>query len=473
MRVFIKKHSVRISWKLNGNGTLFIYFDPFTAFSLYYFLFLSKKSRVQPSLLMNQPICEAKKGEIMKQEAAIAVVGTFDSKGQEHLFLKKSIERRHIPTLTIHVGTKRPSPFPADFDLYSKIIQPRGQGSWDRDQAIQAVLSKARILVRELYRRNRICGIISAGGGTGTHIGTSIMRALPMGVPKVMVSTVASRNMHEVVGTKDITMMHSVVDLLGVNTISGGVLFRAAGAVCGMVASKWRPKRRKKRIALTMFGFITQGAENIKKALEKMGYEVIAFHANGTGGTAMEQLAAEGYFDGILDLATHELADELMQGYCKGIGPERLEPFPGRGLPRLVIPGGLDCAVLEFTRENVPERFHDRKVFFYDFRSAVRLSRKETEFLAGQLAQKLNKDPSGVGVLIPTEGWSEADIKGGPLHDPEMRDVFMQKFREKVSQKIEIRELPLHINDPAFAQAACALMDEMLLHARPAESFLA
>ena len=398
----------------------------------------------------------------MDQKAAIAIVGTFDSKGQEHLFLKKCIERRHIPTLTINVGTKRPSPFPADFDLYSKFTQAGGPGSLDRDEAIQTVLSKAQILVRELYRRNRICGIISAGGGTGTHIGTSIMRVLPMGVPKVMVSTVASRDMAEVVGTKDITMMHSVVDLLGVNSISGGVLFRAAGAVCGMVLSRWRPKRRKKRIALTMFGFITKGAENIKNILEKMDYEVVAFHANGTGGTAMEQLAAEGYFDGILDFATHELADELMQGYCRGMGPERLEPVPGDGLPRLVVPGGLDCAVLEFTRDNIPEEFNDRKIFFYDFRSAIRLNRDETEFLAGQLAQKLNKDTSGVQVLIPKGGWSEADKEGGPLHDPEMRDVFIRKLRADLYREIEVREVDLHINDPAFAQAASAAMDEML-----------
>lgn len=398
----------------------------------------------------------------MEREAAIAVVGTFDSKGQEHLFIKKCIERRQIPTMTIHVGTKAPSPFSADFDLYKEVIQAEGRASWDRDEAIHAVLSKAQILVRELYRRNRICGIISAGGGTGTHIGTGIMRALPMGVPKVMVSTVASRDMKDVVGTKDITMMHSVVDLLGVNTISGGVLFRAAGAVCGMVMSRWRPKRPKKRIALTMFGFITEGAENVKKVLEKMGYEVIAFHANGTGGTAMEQLAAEGYFDGILDLATHELADELMQGYCKGMGPERLEPIPRNRLPRLVVPGGLDCAVLEFTRDNVPKEFSDRKVFFYDFRSAVRLSREETELLAGQLAKKLNKDPSGIKVLIPKGGWSEADKEGGPLHDPEMRDFFIQKFREKLSEKIEIREAEPHINDPGFAQLASDVMDEML-----------
>jgi len=243
----------------------------------------------------------------MNPNAAIAIVGTFDTKGEEHLLLKESIEGRGIATLTINVGTKGPSPFPVDVDLYLETIRGAKPGSWDRDEAIQAVLVRARELIRERHQKGDIAGIISAGGGTGTHLGAGIMRVLPLGVPKGMVSTVASRDMSGVVGTKDITMMHSVVDLLGVNSISGGVLDRAASAICGMVQSVWKPRMEKKRIALTMFGFITQAAENVKKSLEDMGYEVIAFHANGTGGMAMEELAGEGYFHGILDLSTHEI----------------------------------------------------------------------------------------------------------------------------------------------------------------------
>ena len=215
-------------------------------------------------------------------------------------------------------------------------------------------------------------------------------------------------------------------------------------------------------IVTTFFGFITKAAEGIKASLEATGYEVIPFHANGTGGMAMEELAEEGYFHGILDLATHELADALMDGYCGGIGPERFDPIPGKELPRLVVPGGLDCAVLEFTRDNIPAEFMDRKIFFYDFRSAIRLNHEETEFLAGQLTQKLNQDPSGIKVLIPRGGWSEADMEDGPLHDPETRDVFIRKVREDLAKEIEIRETDLHINDPAFAELASAVMDEML-----------
>jgi uncharacterized protein (UPF0261 family) len=396
----------------------------------------------------------------MDQNAVIAVVGTFDSKGEEHLFIKKAIERRGLTVFTINAGTKGPSPFPADLDLYVEVI--KGENIVGRDEAIETILTRAREVIEERYEKGEIFGIISAGGGTGTHIGTSIMRVLPLGVPKVMVSTVASRDMAKIVGTSDITMMHSVVDLLGVNSISGGVLDRAAGAVCGMVQNQWKAQSKKKRVALTMFGFITKAAELTKGYLEEMGYEVIAFHANGTGGMAMEELAAEGYFQGILDLATHELADELMGGYCRGIGPQRLEPVQGRDIPRLVVPGGLDCAVLEFTRDSIPDQFRDRKIFFYDFRSAIRLNEKETRILAGKLADKLNANTGSVKALIPYRGWSEADQEGGPLYDPVMRDSFVQTFRQSLDPRIEIREADLHINDPAFARLAATIMGEML-----------
>jgi uncharacterized protein (UPF0261 family) len=397
----------------------------------------------------------------MKTKPAVAVVGTFDSKGQEHLFLKECIEKRGLPAITVNVGTGKPSPFPVDIDLFPKVKQSVKGRSGNRDKAVETAIALAREVVRDRYHKGEIAGMISAGGGTGTHLGTSIMRVLPLGVPKVMVSTVASRNMAKTVGTKDITMIHSVVDLLGVNSISGMILEKAAGAVCGMVRSRWKPKAEKKRIALTFFGFITKGAEEIKRSLEAMGYEVIPFHANGTGGMAMEELAREGYFDGILDFAIHELADELMGGYCRGIGPQRLEPVQGP-VPRLVVPGGMDCAVLEFTRNAVPAEHRHRKVFFYDFRSAIRLNKKETTYLAEQVAEKLRLDPGGVKVLIPKQGFSEADHRDGPLFDPSMNEIFVRKLKRELNPLLEIREADFHINDPGFAKLAAKMMDAMV-----------
>jgi uncharacterized protein (UPF0261 family) len=398
----------------------------------------------------------------MGKTAAIAIVGTFDSKGEEHLFLKECIEGRGFPALTVNVGTKGPSTFRPDVDLYEE-LQRGPSPPRSRDEAIQTTLQRAQNLIQGLHQRGEVCGMIAAGGGTGTHLCTSIMRILPLGVPKVMVSTVASRDMKNTVGTKDITMMHSVADILGVNSILGQILDKAAGAVCGMAESRWESKETKKRVALTMFGFITQAAEAVKVTLESMGYEVVAFHANGTGGMAMEELAREGRFDGILDLATHELADDLKGGYCAGIGPERLEPIPGRRVPRLVVPGGLDCAVLEFTRANVPEAYKGRPIFFYDFRSAIRLNEEETHFLARQVAQKLNQEPSVIKMMIPQRGWSEADREGAPLYDPVMNGAFVQELKAHLSPRITVMEVGLHINDPEFAQAASEAMHGMLV----------
>lgn len=402
----------------------------------------------------------------MNTQPAIAVIGTFDTKAEEHLFLKNRIEKSGLQAVTIHVGTKTRSPVAVDADLYDWIRKNNRSVLHSRDKAIEAMILAARARIKKLYRKGEIYGIISAGGGTGTHIGTRIMRALPLGVPKVMISTVASRDMAKVVGTKDITMIHSVADLLGVNSISGMILDQAAAAICGMTRSQWEPMEAKTRIALPFFGFITRGAEATKLALEKLGYEVIAFHANGTGGMAMEELAAEGYFEGILDLATHELADHLMDGYCGGIGPARFEPVAGRSIPRLVVPGGLDCAVLEFTRNNIPDQHKGRKIFFYDFRSAIRLNFDETRILADQLANKLNKQAKRVKILIPLKGWSEADHEKGPLYDPSINNSFIQRLHEKIDPQIEIKEVDYHINDSAFAAIASKMMDEMINNRR-------
>jgi uncharacterized protein (UPF0261 family) len=401
----------------------------------------------------------------MKKRPAIVVLGTFDSKAQEHLFLKERIEQRGYPTLTFHAGTKGPSPFPCDIDVFQEISRTRTENPVNRDKAIHAALSRGRKLLLECHEKGEVLGVISAGGGTGTYLSTGIMRVLPLGIPKVMVSTVASRNMSKTVGTKDITMIHSVSDILGVNSILGEILDKAAGAVCGMAASRWKPDHEKKRIGLTMFGFITRAAEQVKSCLESLGYEVIAFHANGTGGMAMEELAREGRFAGILDLATHELADEYKQGYCRGIGPERLSPVPGAEIPRLVVPGGMDCAVLEFTRDRIPDEYRGRKIFFYDFRSGIRLTAEESRVLAGQMAQRLNLHPPSVKVLIPMEGWSEPDRTGGPLYDPSISREFLLELRRKLDARIEMREVRAHINDAFFAHTAAGLMHEMVENA--------
>jgi uncharacterized protein (UPF0261 family) len=265
-----------------------------------------------------------------------------------------------------------------------------------------------------------------------------------------------------IVSAKNITVMHSVADLLGINSISGRILDQAAGAICGMVRSQWQPAEEKKRIALPFFGYIASGFEFTRQALESRGYEVVAFHADGTGGMAMEELAAEGYFDGILDLAPHEPADHPLNGYGGAIGSRRLEPVPQRSIPRLVVPGGLDCAVFEFNRNNVPEQYRDRKIFFHDFRSAIRLNRDEASSIATQLAEKLNRGAADIKILVPLRGWSEADRKGGALYDPEADSYFINQLRKTLDPQIRIHEVDHHINDEAFGLIAAELMDKMV-----------
>lgn len=389
---------------------------------------------------------------------SVAIVGTLDSKGEEHLFLKEFIESRGYSTITIDVGTTGLSEFPPDLSV-PKLINTKGM---ERSRMVEAVIGKASELILDLYHRGKIGAIISVGGGTGTFVGTSIMKTLPLGVPKFMVSTVASRDMSRIIGTKDITIMHSVVDMLGLNSLSRLVLARAAGAVCGMMSANDSGEKALPRVALSLFGFVTQAAERIKSILEENHFEVIPFHANGTGGMAMEEMMKESYFDGVLDLATHELADAMFGGYCGAIGPQRLLTPEGVDTPRLVIPGGLDSAVLEFDRNSIPERYKDRKIFLYDFRSAIRLTADESRSLARILADKLNQSRNAIKVLIPLRGWSEADREGDVLFDPESSHAFCETLEKSLKSDIKMHTADYHINDREFAQEAARIMIGMI-----------
>lgn len=401
----------------------------------------------------------------MKRNAAIVVMGTFDTKGEEHHFIRRRILDRGYRTIALNVGTKKSPCYPVDIDLYPEMLTGAGKASADRDRMLAAMILLGQETVRRLHGNGEISGIISAGGGTGTHLCSQIMQVLPLSIPKVLISTVASRDMSKIVGTSDIAMFHSVADILGINSITGRILDRGAAAVCAMAESRPEGRKEMKRVALSFFGFIAPAAEKIKQTLEGLGYEVVSFHANGTGGMAMVKLAGEGYFDGILDLATHELADAVMGGYCGAIGPDRFGPIPGRRIPRLMVPGGMDCAVLEFTRERIPEPYRGRKIFFYDFRSAIRLNPDESTLLAGQLAEKLNADAENVHLLVPARGFSEADREGAPLYEPSTGRIFIEKLKQDLKPSIRVEEVDHHINDPSFAVRAAELMDQLIRQA--------
>jgi uncharacterized protein (UPF0261 family) len=399
---------------------------------------------------------------------AIMVIGTLDTKGDEVDYLKKQIERRGQKTIVVDVGVlDRPS---TEADITREEIAKAGGSSLDeiiaygdRRKAVQVMTRGARRMTQELNEAGKLGGAVALGGGTGTHIGTGVLRTLPLGVPKLMVSTVASRDMSEQIGTKDITMMHSVIDMVGLNAVSKKILDNAAGAIVGMVEGDVGLEATKPLIGVTSFGFCTPGAMHIRSFLQRQGYEMVAFHANGIGGMAMEDLIDQGLLSGVLDFATHEFADHLYNGYCGNIGPGRLESAGRKGIPQVVVPGGLDCIVLEFdSPETIPAQFRGRKIFWYDFRSGVRTSAEELVILAKTIAGKLNEARGPVKVVIPMRGWSEADGEDGPLHEPETNQVFVDELGKLLKPAIPIIEVDAHINEPSFAHAAVTTLHELM-----------
>ncbi len=400
--------------------------------------------------------------------AYVVIVGTLDTKGEEVGFLKQLVEREGFSTIVVDVGTLHPPSISADV---SRETVAHAAGSTidallqtkDRRLAVETMTQGASSVVRDLYDQERLSGIISVGGGTGTHIGMGVMRSLPLGVPKLMVSTVASRDMSQLISTKDITVMHSVIDVLGLNSISRRILTNAASAIAGMTRTAGKIVPEKAIIGLTSFGFITEGAMRVKNLLENLGYEVAPFHANGTGGMALEDLIDQGLISGVMDYALHEFADELYGGYCGGIGPGRLESAGKRGIPQVIVPGGLDCIVLEFNSpETIPAAMKGRKVFWYDFRSGVRTSREDVLQLARTIAEKLNRAKGPVTTLIPLRGWSEADSCTGPLYEPDINQAFVTELKSLLHNGVKVLDVDAHINDEVCARAAVAELDRLM-----------
>ncbi|MEW6351775.1 MAG: Tm-1-like ATP-binding domain-containing protein [Thermodesulfobacteriota bacterium] len=390
----------------------------------------------------------------------VVIVGTLDTKWAEVDYLRSVIAQSGCAATVVDVGTLHPPGIRPDVSR-EEVASAAGMSLdevlqiKDRRVAVGTMTKGASEIAVELLRRGKLSAIVSVGGGTGTHIGTGVMRSLPLGVPKLMVSTVASRDMSELIGTKDITIMHSVIDILGLNSVSRRILANAGAAIAGMALQAGEIRPEKPIVGLTSFGFITEGAMQVKRLLEANGYEVAPFHANGTGGMAMEDLIDQGLIHGVIDFALHEFSDQLYGGYCGAIGEGRLESAGRRGIPQVVVPGGLDCIVLEFdSLETMPEPVKGRKVFWYDFRSGVRTSAEDVMVLARTIARKLNRAQGPTRFLIPMGGWSEADAVGGPLYEPAVNQVFVDEIRSLLDPRVEVIEVDAHINDDSFAHAA-------------------
>ncbi len=389
--------------------------------------------------------------------ATIAVLGTLDSKGEEHAYVAGLIRARGHEALLIDVGsgaapvvtpdiTREEVAAAAGLDL-APLIAKR-----DRGESVIAMSKAVPVLLAKLAAEGRIDGVISLGGGGGTAIGTAAMRALPIGFPKLMVSTLASGNVAHYLGTKDIVIMPSIVDVAGLNRLSRVIFARAAGAICGMVEAKVDAASAKPLIVASMFGNTTACVTEAKLILEEAGYEVLVFAATGAGGRAMESLIESGMVAGVLDITTTEWADELVGGVL-GAGPERMDAAAKAKVPAVVVPGCLDMVNFG-ERDSVPEKFAGRNFYVHNFQvTLMRTNPAECSELGRIIAEKVNAYTAPAAILIPRKAISVISAPGQPFHDPAadaaLRDAIVQHSR------LPVEELDVEINDPAFARA-CA-----------------
>jgi uncharacterized protein (UPF0261 family) len=400
---------------------------------------------------------------------AILIIATLDTKGPETQYLKDLIERKGHQVLVMDTGILDFPAFKPDLSR-DEVAQAVGTHieelirNREKGRAIQAMAEGSKKIVQQLYREGRIAGVIGLGGAQGTEIGTSAMRALPLGFPKLMVSTVASgyAQFGTYVGTKDLLMMHSVVDILGLNVFSRTILSNAAGAMMGMVERETKiDKPEKNQIGMTIYGTTTPGCMVAKAYLEMKGFEVVAFHPNGTGGRAMEEMVEEGILNGVLDMTTHELTDELVGGLHRA-GPKRLETAGRKGIPQVIVPGSIDFIVTGPT-SSLPPEYRNRKYITHNPSiTLVRATPEEMKTVGKIMASKLNDARGPTIVMIPLRGFSYPNRKGEALYNEEGNKAFIETLKENLKD-IPVIEIDAHINDPEFANEAAQTMEKLLL----------
>jgi uncharacterized protein (UPF0261 family) len=396
----------------------------------------------------------------------IALIGALDTKGAEYTFVKNDIERRGHRTFVINTGVLNEPAFTPDVSA-ADVAQAGGaaladlRAGADRTRAMQVMTRGIAILARNLFDAGKFDAVLALGGGNGTVIATAAMRALPLGVPKVMVSTLASGDVKAYVGTSDLVMLHSVVDVAGVNRISARIYANAVGAVIGMAETEPPVLEAKPMIAASMFGNTTPAVTHAREILEKNGYEVLVFHATGTGGATMEQLIRDGYFEGVFDITTTEWADELVGGVFAA-GAARLEAAAEKKVPQVIAPGCLDM-VNFWARSTVPEKYRDR--LFYEWNpniTLMRTTKDENAQLGKILADKANKSSAPVAFFLPLRGVSQLDAPDKEFWNPEADRALYDAIKQNVREDIPVYELDNNINDDAFVDAMTFKLLEML-----------
>ncbi len=400
-------------------------------------------------------------------DKTVVLVGTLDTKGVEYAYLRDRLQLHGVGTLLIDVGTLSSPQTEPDIDRY-EVAAVAGvdldelERARDRGRAVSAMAGAAAAFVRGLYEAGRCDGVLAAGGSGNTAIATSAMRALPVGVPKLMVSTVAAGDTRDYIGAGDVILMASVTDVAGINSVSARILANAAAAMAGMVdAPPVELGRRRPLIAATMFGVTTPCVTAAREALEQRGYEVLVFHATGTGGAAMEGLIDSGFIAGVLDITTTELCDRLVGGVFPA-GPDRLEVAGRKGVPQVISLGALDMVNFG-APDTVPPQFAHRNLHVHNPSvTLMRTNPEECSELGRTIAGKLARTDGPVALFVPLRGVSGIDIEGEPFHDPAADEALFQTLREELPSHVELHELDHNINEPAFALAMAGKLEEFL-----------
>jgi uncharacterized protein (UPF0261 family) len=404
--------------------------------------------------------------------ATVVLVGTLDTKGVEYDYLRSRLRERGVDVVLVDAGVLGEPLAEPDVGR-EEVARAAGAevadlaSSGDRGAAVETMARGAAEVVKRLRAEGRLDGILALGGSGGSAIATYAMRQLPVGVPKLMVSTVASGDTRPYVGAVDVTMMYSVVDIAGINQVSERILTNAAAAIAGMadaqsieIAESGRPL-----VGATMFGVTTPCVTRARERLEELGYEVLVFHATGTGGQSMEALVRGGFIAAVLDATTTELADDLVGGVLSA-GPDRLEAAGEVGIPQVVSLGALDMVNFG-PMETVPERFRERRLYVHNPTiTLMRTTPEECAELGRRIVRKLNAAQGPVSLFIPLRGISLIAVEGQVFHDPDADEALLAALREDLDDSVDVRELDTDINDPAFAEAMAERLHELYGGAR-------
>jgi uncharacterized protein (UPF0261 family) len=399
--------------------------------------------------------------------ATVVLLGTLDTKGPEYAFLRDRVLEAGCEVILVDAGVMS-DPSPGDIGP-TEVAAAAGEdrealaGARDRGPAMAAMTRGATEVVRRLHAEGRLDGILGVGGSGGSSLVSAAMQALPVGVPKLIVSTMASGDTRPYIGTSDIAMMYSVVDIAGINGISEKILSNAAAGIAGMAkasATFVSAIAAKPLIGATMFGVTTPCVTAAREILEERGYEVLVFHATGAGGQSMEALMKAGFITGSLDITTTELADELVGGVLSA-GPDRLEMAGSLGLPQVVSLGALDMVNFG-PKDTVPAKFADRNLYIHNATvTLMRTTEAECAELGRIIARKLNAATGPLAVFIPLGGVSMIDVPGAPFFDAAADAALIRELKAGLRPDVEVVEMAIPINDPAFSRAMAERMDAM------------